>query len=313
MRKVWVFRYNAVPIVLGLFLITFGVAIFGSFTNWHWMLNSYAIWLMFGGVALAIGLGLSGFDALLKEATPPFVTATGVMPQGDWGPMDVVVHDYPVSPEVVQRYAPGEKPVATALVGRDRQGRKVPTQVVPLGGRNAFGIHISSGGLGFLILRGNQVMAMGDAYRGEFYFSPRVFRTIDISEVEEECVQVMRRHVKFEYGVTPIYELGSYAKGFIEFIWANSESIQEMLTDPSKVVSPIGEADDIFYQGRYHSQLSENATLRYERRHYLDTIQSQSEGMAGRARRDSSVYRGAEPEEPTWVEATRKPQGDTER
>jgi hypothetical protein len=305
-RTSLLFRANAVPIVVGLFLITFGVAIFGTFVNWTWQVNSYGVWAIWGGVALALGLGMSGFDALLREATAPFVTATGVNPQGDWAPMDVVIHESSIDQSVVRREA-RENALDKSKLGKDKFGRTVSVQVVPLGGRNAYGIHISSGGLGFLILRGNQVMAMGDAHRGEFYFTPRVFRTLDISEVEPEVIDVLRRHAKFVYGKSPLYELGTHGKGFIEYLWDNEAEIRSILDAPH-TQSPIGVADVTYYQGEYHKQLSENATLRAERRRYLDTIQSQAEGMYGRSRRDADIYSTREPSEPAWTEATRKPQ-----
>lgn len=305
----YLFRANMIPIVIGLFFVSFGTAIFGTFVQWNWSLNSYGVWAFWGGVALALGLGLTGFDAILAYITPPLVTASGSNPQGDWNPMDVVLHSSPVNPQVIAKMAPGEMAVPSYNVGLDAKGRKVPVQVVPLGGRNGYGIHIGSGGLGYLILRGNQTMSVGDAHRDQYHFSPRVFRTLHISEVEEEVIDVLRRHRKFVYGKSPLYELGTHCKGFIEYIWSNVEDIQEILALPHGE-TPIGQPDAVYFQGRYHAVLTENATLRYERRHYLDTIQSQAEGLSGGARRQARVLRSSEPKEPSWEEANRRPQDE---
>jgi hypothetical protein len=310
MQDAFFYRANVVPFIIGIFLMTFGVAFFGTFIQWGWVLSSYGVWAFFAGIFLALSLGITGFDAHLSNASPPFVSASGTNPQGDWTPVDVVLHDGPINPTVVTNANPKDKPLASSQVGRDSKGRRVPVQVVPLGGRNAMGIHIRAGGLGFLILRGNPVIPMGDAHRGEFYFTPRVFRPVSISDIEEEVVQTLRTFRKFVYGKSYIYELGTYGKGFVEWTWQNEDDIRAILDRPHQD-SPIGQADATYFQGRYQMVLTENHSLRSSRRRDLDTIQSQSEVMAGATRKEANLYRGTgRPTPPAWQREEEKPQGD---
>jgi hypothetical protein len=310
-------RPITIPFVVGVFMLTFGVAVFGTYTQgWTWSINSYGIWAWVGSWFLAVSLGLFGFGAFLREGTAPFVSSSGLNPQGDWAPMDVTLHSGPVDPKAVRRLQSGDpteatmKVVGSTMVGRDAKGRPVPVQVVALGGINSMGIHITAGGLGFLILRGNQVIPMGDAHRGEFYYTPRVFRTLHISNVEEEIIDVARQHPKFKYGVSPLYDLGGFGKGFLEFLWDNEEEIREYLKEPH-VDGPLGRADANYYQGRYQWALTEIWNFRAQGRHHLDTIQSQAEAMSGQARRTANVYSGREPVEPAQSETYRKPQEET--
>lgn len=302
-------RPVAIPFFVGLFFFTFGIAVFGTYLQLEWSLNSYDVWAFWGGVAFALALGMFGFKAYLELGTAPFISASGLNPQGDWAPIDVVLHEYPVDPTAIRRLGATKKVDADIISVRgirDAQNREVPVQVVGLGGINAYGIHIMSGRVGFLILRGNQVIPMGDAHRGEFYFTPRVFRTLHISQVEEEVIDALRRHPKFEYGKSPIYDLGPFGKGFIEFLWDNEAEVRRYLDQPHDS-SPIGVADNHYFQALYQSALSELWTYRSTRRHHLDAIQSQAEVIAGGARRAANVLRGREPVEPAWEETGRRP------
>lgn len=200
--------------------------------------------------------------------------------------------------------------VGSAQVGRDIKGRPVPVQVVALGGLNAMGIHVMAGSVGFLILRGNQVIPMGDAHRGEFYFTPRVFRTLHISEVEDEVIQVMRRHPKFKYEVSPIYDLGDFGKGFIDFLWENRDEVKEVL-GMEREEGPIGRADATYFQGQYQLALTEIWNFRATGRHHLDAIQSQAEALSGQYRRAANVFSGREPMEPAVSETYRKAQEES--
>jgi len=305
-----------IPFVVGVFMLTFGVAVFGTFTQgWYWVVNSYGIWAWLGTWSLALAIGLFGFGAFLREGTAPFISSSGLNPQGDWSPMDVTLHSGPVDARAVRRLQTADpketsmQVVGSTMVGRDARGRPVPVQVVALGGINALGIHIMAGSVGFLILRGNQVISMGDAHRGEFYFTPRVFRTLHISQVEEEIIDVMRKHPKFKYGASSIYDLGGFGKGFIEFLWDNREEIDELLRmdHPDSV---IGRADPTYFQGRYQWALTEIWNFRSAGRHHLDTIQSQAEALSGQYRRQANVYSGREPTEPAVTETSRKNQGE---
>jgi hypothetical protein len=308
-RNSMVFRANAVPVVIGIFFMTFGVAIFGSFLQWSWYVSSYGVWAIWGGIALAIGLGMSGFDALLIERTAPLVTASGLNPQGDWSPLDVTIHVGAINPEVVRREAK-EVAVDPKYLGRDAKGRPVPVQVIPLGGRNAYGIRVASGGLGFLIVRGNPIMNLGDVQRTEFHFTPRTFRTLHLSQIEEPIIDVLRRHKKFVHGKSPLYELGSYAKGFVEYLWANEDDIKAILNIPHSV-NPIGVDDRVHYQGLYHQALSRIATLEHLDRKNLDALQSRADATSAQAKRTADIYGRREPEEPGWLAESRKPQEET--
>jgi hypothetical protein len=306
-----------VPFIIGIFMLTFGVVVFGTYTQgWQWTINSYLIWLWLSSWLFTVSLGIFGFGAFLREGTAPFISSSGLNPQGDWSPMDVTLHSGPVDPKAVKRLQssdPSEvsmKIIGSAMVGKDRKGRGVPVQVVALGGINAMGIHIMAGSVGFLILRGNQIIAMGDAHRGEFYFTPRVFRTLHISQVEEEIIDVMRTHPKFKYGVSPIYDLGGFGKGFIEFIWDCADEIKTILNIPHED-GPVGNADGAYFQSRYQWALTEIWNDRSAGRHHLDTIQSQAEALAGQSRRQAAVYGGREPAEPSITETRRKPQDET--
>ncbi len=309
-------RPITIPGVIGIFMLTFGVAVFGTYTQyWFWYINSYQIWAWVGTWFLAVALGLFGFGAFLREGTAPFINSSGLNPQGDWSPMDVTLHSGPVDPRAVRRLQSGDpsevtmKVVDSVMVGRDSKGRAVPVQVVALGGINALGIHIMAGSVGFLILRGNQVIPMGDAHRGEFYYTPRVLRTLHISEVEEEVIDVCRRHPKFREGVSPLFDLGGFGKGFIEFLWNNEEEIKECLAEPH-IDGPIGRADPTYFQSRYQYALTEIWNFGAAGRHHLDTIQSQAEALSGQYRRAANVYGGREPTEPAITETYRKPQDE---
>lgn len=308
-----ILRWNVIPFVAAAFIGTFGVAVLGYYTlDWQASLNSYQIWLEIAFGFLCFGVFFTGLDAQLQNESPYLATSTGTFPMGAYVEMPVAGHFYDIVPEVVrrvtgQRSIPVQKPETT---GKDSKGRIVPVTVIPLGGRDAYGISIDPGGRGFLVNRGDSMIPLGDIHRGQCYFTPRVLRQLDYSQISEEVYETLKGHNKFVPYKSPIFELGYWDPNFVAWCRRHAAEMR-IIIEGAEPNSIYGFSDPTYWQTMYFSAISELNTLRHGRRRHLDAIQSNDEALAGQAERRAAAYRSPGPQEPVVLEGARRPRDET--
>ena len=313
-RRQSLLRFKPAYILL-LSVAVFGpllIAVAGYYTlGWSLSLNSYEIWAAIVVGLFCVGMLMVALPAILREGTPHTATPTGAFLQGDVHPIDVHSHFYPID-EVVVKEMTGQDVDPTLQPGMNSERRQVSGHILPLGGLDNMGFHIKAGGEGFLVYYGRAFIELGDAERGNFLMTPRIVRQLDYDEVPPEVLAALRWHPKYKEGRSPIFELWDYSASWVDYVCANIDELNRIASLGPRVTQDA-QPDAVFWQTRYHSEVSKSSHLSASERELLDSRAALAESLHGQAEEERQQYSEMTRMPPGVAMERRKPMKSTEQ
>lgn len=294
--EVKIFQAQYTPFIAGLIFVTLALSLGTTYTvGWGVLITGFDIWMGLAFVSIAFGCFIVGFGAMLREGTPVLVTGSGTFPLADARIVWVDVTQGDIDPRYIQKLL-GRKPTTDAP-GTDAKGRKVAVGILALGGVNVprFGIHLGGGSMGFLIIYGeDELVWMGDTYKGEFFFTPRLLRYRDPTSIELAVQTKLRDFANYKPGISTCYSLGSYAPGWDDYLASHPEYVEALVgNDLARRSAALrGEADRTFFQGKWEEELSSSNVLSYKLRRQNERIKADADTLAAQGIRRSQIYGG---------------------
>jgi hypothetical protein len=226
-------RLDRIPLYGSLLLLGLGATVLWEFTPGLVVtIGPFWSWIIFSLLALSGSLGILGAFAWFRWETRVFASANRIFHQSAWEPIPVNIQAYALDPETilndpVKVDRTDLDAVLAVTPGTNEGGYRVSVSVVPLGGYDAGGFSIHPGGLGFLILYGDQQVAqLGDLQRGAYWFTGRPMLLLEHSAIPDDVEEVLLEHPKFVPNYSPVFVLGDLADPYVQSVINSSEILQ---------------------------------------------------------------------------------------
>jgi hypothetical protein len=224
-------RTDRLVLYLGIVIAIVAGTVLWPFTpNFVISLSAFWAWMFVALVVCMIGCIILGLFAWFRYETKVFASANRIFHQKEWSPIPVDIQSYAIDPETILNSELVKidhrdlDSILSVTPGTNEKETTVPVYIVALGGYDAGGFSVKPGGLGFLILFGDdQVAQLGDRQRGAYWFTMRTMNLLDYSQIPDYAMEALEDQEKFVPGESPVFVLGDIAQPAIDYIVGSTE------------------------------------------------------------------------------------------